>query len=259
MISAIFEQFVEASPLSVMVRALMERIFSAEKLDELFEETAEQQYTRELLFSSVVGLMSLVVSGIHPSVHAAYKALENQIGVSKPALYGKLNGLEPKMSQALVRYSHRELAPVVSALGLSQGMQLPGYRICISIAVLDPEQLLVRDVFPCEDDHAQERSLLPEILDTVNAKDLWIADRNFCTRAALLGIDQRQGYFIIRAHQKLPWEALEPLTAVGASPTGAVFEQAVRISHDGHCLTGRRVVVKLAVPTVSSHHRCLLL
>ncbi len=93
MIGAIFEQFIEASPVSVMVRALMERIFCADNLDELFEENAEKQYTRELLFSSVVGLMSLVVSGIHPSVNAAYKALEKQIGVSKPALYGKLNGL----------------------------------------------------------------------------------------------------------------------------------------------------------------------
>ena len=174
MINAIFEQFVEASPVSVMMRATMERIFSGEHLDELFEETAEKQYTRELLFSSVVGLMSLVVSGIHPSVNAAYKALEKQIGVSKPALYGKLNGLEPPISQALVRYSHRELAPVVNVLGHAGGSQLPGYRICIAdgnhlgatehrlgplqatrsgplpgqtIAVLDPEQMLVSDVF----------------------------------------------------------------------------------------------------------------
>jgi len=36
--------------------------------------------------------MSLVVSGIHPSVSAAYKALEKLIGVSRPALYSKLNG-----------------------------------------------------------------------------------------------------------------------------------------------------------------------
>lgn len=276
MINAIFEQFVAASPVSVMVRATMERIFSAEKLDELFEQTAEKQYTRDLLFSSVVGLMSLVVSGIHPSVNAAYKALEKQIGVSKPALYGKLNGLEPKISQALVRYSHRELAPVVEALGLSGGQQLPGYRLRIadgnhlgatehrlvplqatrsgplpgqSIAVLDPEQMLVSDVFPCEDAHAQERSLLPELLETVKPNEVWIADRNFCTRAALVGIEQRQAYFIIRAHQRLPWEALEPLKAVGSSPSGEVFEQPVLITHEDTCLSCRRVMVKLSAPT----------
>ncbi|NJN22633.1 MAG: transposase [Leptolyngbya sp. RL_3_1] len=276
MINAIFEQFVAASPVSVMVRATMERIFSDKNLNDLFEETAEKQYTRELLFSSVVGLMSLVVSGIHPSVNAAYKALEKQIGVSKPALYGKLNGLEPPISQALVRYSHRELAAVVKTLGLSGGSQLPGYRLRIadgnhlgatehrlaplqatrsgplpgqSIAVLDPEQLLVSDVFPCEDAHAQERSLLPEMLETVKAHEVWIADRNFCTRAALIDIDQRQAYFIIRAHQNLPWEALEPLKAVGSSPSGDVFEQPVSVTHQGQCLTCRRVVVKLSEPT----------
>jgi hypothetical protein len=35
---------------------------------------------------------------------------------------------------------------------------------------------------------------------------VWIADRNFCTRAALIGIDHRQASFIIRAHQNLPWD-----------------------------------------------------
>jgi hypothetical protein len=71
MISAIFERFVEQTPLTVMVRALMERIFAPELLDQLFEETAEQQYQRTLLFSTVVGLMSLVVCGMYPSVSGA--------------------------------------------------------------------------------------------------------------------------------------------------------------------------------------------
>jgi hypothetical protein len=68
MISNIFERFVEQTPLTVMVRAIMARIFATEQLEQLFEETAERQYTRELLFSSVVGIMSLVVCGIYPSV-----------------------------------------------------------------------------------------------------------------------------------------------------------------------------------------------
>jgi hypothetical protein len=114
MFSAIFEQFVAASPVSVMVRGIMERIFEPQALDDLFERHAIQQYTKELLFSTVVGLMSLVVSGIHPSVSAAYKALEKVVGVSRPALYGKLNGMEPVISQALVRYSVEHLKPVMA-------------------------------------------------------------------------------------------------------------------------------------------------
>ena len=276
MISAIFEQFVTASAPSVMVRALMERIFCAENLDELFEANAEKQYTRELLFSSVVGLMSLVVSGIHPSVNAAYKALEKQIGVSKPALYGKLNGLEPQISQALVRYAYAELSPLVKAFGLTQSSRLPGYRIRIadgnhlgatehrlkplqtirsgplpgqSIAVLDPEQHLVSNIFLCEDAHAQERSLFPEMLKTVQANEVWIADRNFCTRSVLIEIDRRQAYFVIRAHQNMPWEAIESLTPAGLSNTGEVFEQSVVIAHEETAVTLRRVVVKLKTPT----------
>ncbi|MEL7406578.1 MAG: IS4/IS5 family transposase, partial [Cyanobacteria bacterium J06558_2] len=84
MIDTIFSQFVKASPITVMVKGIMERIFEPRTLDELFEAHAVKQYTRELLFSNVVSLMSLVlkdilcpcgtashiVSGIHPSVSA---------------------------------------------------------------------------------------------------------------------------------------------------------------------------------------------
>lgn len=111
MLSAIFEQFVENSPVTVMVRACMERVFAPEKLDELFEKTAQKQYTRELLFSTVVTLMGLVVCNIRPSVSAAYKAFAKQIGVSRVAFYSKINGIEPQVSQALVRYSAMQLAP----------------------------------------------------------------------------------------------------------------------------------------------------
>jgi hypothetical protein len=56
MISAIFERFVEMTPITVMVRAIMERIFAPAALDQLFEDTAEQQYQRELLFSTWCGI-----------------------------------------------------------------------------------------------------------------------------------------------------------------------------------------------------------
>jgi hypothetical protein len=277
MISEMFEQFVEASPVTVMMRAIMERIFSAEKLDALFEQTAEKQYTRELLFSTVVGLMSLVVCGIHPSVSAAYKALEKMVGVSRVALYSKLNGLEPGISRALVTYSGEELAPLVKELGASSNALLPGYEIRIadgnhlgatehrlvvlqdqragalpgqSIAVLDPQLMLVRDLFPCEDAHAQERSLCPELLTCVKPGEVWIADRNFCTRLVLFGIHQRQAYFIIREHLNLPWQALEPLQEVGVSQSGTVFEQAIEITDElGSSLKLRRIVVQLRQPT----------
>ena len=277
MINRIFEQFVEASPLSIMVRALMERVFAAEALDDLFERTAEKQYTRELLFSSVVSLMSLVVSQIYPSVNAAYKAFEKSIGVSKPAFYNKLNGLEPGIAQALVRYSHEQLSPLVQALGIAPTSRLAGYALRIadgnhlgasehrlavlratrsgplpgqSIAVLDPEQRLVTDVFPCEDAYAQERSLTPALLATVKANQVWIMDRNFCTRPLLFGMAHQGAYWITREHQQLPWQPLTPLHSVATSQTGNVSEQTVQIRDEsGGSLGGRRLVVQLDKPT----------
>ena len=277
MVSTIFEQFVAASPVTVMVRAIMERIFSAEKLDALFEESAQKQYTRELLFSSVVGLMSLVVCGIHPSVSAAYKALEKMVGVSRTALYDKLNGLEPGISRALVNYTAQELSPVLAELGGTKAALLPGFEVRIidgnhlgatehrlevlrqngsgalpgqSLAVLDPDWMLVRDLFPCEDGHAQERSLFTQVLDTVNPGQVWIADRNFCTRLLLFGIHERGAYFIIREHLNLPWQALEPLKPVGVLSSGVVSEQAVQLTDEqGNILTLRRIVVQLNTPT----------
>ena len=61
MLGAIFERVVEESPISVMVRGLMERSLAPEKINLIFEPNAQTQYTRELLFSRLVDLMSLVV------------------------------------------------------------------------------------------------------------------------------------------------------------------------------------------------------
>ena len=74
MLSPIFERFVEKSPISVMARGMMERALNPEQLDQWFEKTAEAQYTKDLLFSSVFDIMSQVVSGSQKSVHAAYQA-----------------------------------------------------------------------------------------------------------------------------------------------------------------------------------------
>ena len=287
MIDTIFSQFVKASPITVMVKGIMERIFDATALDELFEAHAVKQYTRELLFSNLVSLMSLVVSGIYPSVSAAYKALEKDLGVSRPALYGKLNGMELGISQALVRYSASNLEALIDELKVNQTQLLAGYEIKIadgnhlggtehrlkvlrnnlakalpgkSIAVLDPQKMLVTDIFLNQDGHAQERAMLPSILETIQARTVWIADRNFCTRQFLLGIAQKGGYFIIRQHKSLPIEEISSLEKIGVSETGEVFEQQVQIS-DSNGLTWqlRRVVIELNQPTRHGDRQVALL
>ena len=60
--SEVFLRFVEDSPVSVMTQALLENTLSPTTVDSLFETHAVSQYTRDLLFSDIVLLMSLVGS-----------------------------------------------------------------------------------------------------------------------------------------------------------------------------------------------------
>ena len=57
-LSDVFERFSQDSPLSVMAQGVMANAMNPQVLDQLFEEVAERQYTRQLLFSSIVELMS---------------------------------------------------------------------------------------------------------------------------------------------------------------------------------------------------------
>jgi hypothetical protein len=67
-----FSRLLEESPVAVMVVAVMERVFSPKKIDAIFAGAARFQYERELLFSTVVALMSQVVCGTQPSERTAY-------------------------------------------------------------------------------------------------------------------------------------------------------------------------------------------
>jgi hypothetical protein len=277
-LNEVFERFVEESPVSVMARAVLENALAPAAVDTLFENVAERQYTRELLFSDVVGLMGMVVCKIRPSINAAYKKHAETLGVTRKAVYNKINGLEPPLGAALVRHTAAAVAPVIEAMGGRRPSWLPGYRVKIldgshlpgtehrlkplrteragalpgqALVVLDPELMLVLDAVPCEDGHAQERSMTAAVLDTVEHADLWVGDRNFCTTALLFGIVARSGSFVIRQHgSTLTWEAIGPRQPKGRCATGAVFEQSVRLTGPGNThLVVRRVTVELDAPT----------
>ncbi len=127
----IFERFVQQSPVTVMVRAIMEVVLTDEKLDELFEKTAQTGYTRELLFSTLVKMMIQVVCSVRQSIGSVYKAMSAEIGVSKTAVYDKLNRLEPCVSRALVQSTAIDLTTIIEQLGVELPELLPGYRVKI--------------------------------------------------------------------------------------------------------------------------------
>ncbi|MCJ7538065.1 MAG: transposase, partial [Desulfobacterales bacterium] len=256
MLNHVFDQFAKKSPITVMARGMMERVLNPQQLDEWFAKIADQQYTRDLLFSTVFDLTSLVVSGSHRSIHAAYQAKKEDIGVSITSVYNKLNGIEPGTSAGLVRYAAQQVEPIIKKLGGTVRSPLPGLRIrlldgnCIektehrikelrsigagplpgkSLVVYDPVLRLPVEVFPCEDGHAQERSLLKAVLVTIKPNDAWIADRNFCTVGFTCGIDDRGAYFAIREHKKYPFKILGKQKYIGKTETGKVYEQLISV------------------------------
>jgi IS4 transposase len=279
MLGKAFEPFVEQSSVSVMARGLAERLLHAEKLDAWFDDLETSQYTRELLFSSVYSLMSQVVCGSRKSINAAYQAAKDEVGTSVVSVYDKLKGVDPETSAELVRRTAREAESVITMLDGALPALLPGYRCklldgnCIrasehrikelrklgagalpgkSLVVLDPSLRLPIDVFPCEDGHAQERSLLSQVLLTVEALDVWVADRNFCTLGFLSGIIKAGAYFAIREHKGLPWQPVEgtALQSAGKTDTGRVFWQPIEITdQNGERHRLRRIEVRLNKPT----------
>jgi hypothetical protein len=74
-----FAAFVKDSPVSVMVRGTVERIFDPERLDQIFQEHAVLGYFKELSFSTCVHIMSNVVFKELPSVGAYCQAHRQEI------------------------------------------------------------------------------------------------------------------------------------------------------------------------------------
>jgi hypothetical protein len=273
----VFKRFTERSPLSVMAQGAIEYALSESTLNQVFEDNAEDQYTRTLLFSNVFDLMSVVVTGSYGSVCSAYKGLKESIPVSLTSVYNKLQGIEPTLSAQAVRYTANRLQPVQR---LIHGMQPPwvgGYRVRIldgnhlaatehrlketreeaaaplpgqALVLFDPEADLVTDVLLEEDGHAQERAVLDDVIERLNARDLLVADRNTCVRKFLLGIIARGAFFAIREHAQVQWESAGKLRRLGRTEGGRLREQRVSIRNDeGKLVFIRRVVVDLDEPT----------
>ena len=256
MFEPLFERFTEGTPLSVMTRLLLENTLQPKPLDDLFERTAQKQYHRELLFSTVVQVMILVACRFYKSPRAVHTEHRDWFPVTLKCFYEKLQGIELPVMREMVRDNARRLGPVILEMGGQLPQLLPGYRVKIldgnalagthhrikalrgtrsaalpgkSLVVLDPQLGLAIDVFPCEDGHAQERSLIPAALETVEADDLWIEDRGFCTLGFIFGVKRRDGFVLVREHKGLPWTALSELRYVGRVETGVVYEQEVQI------------------------------
>ena len=272
----VFKPFIDESPVSVMFRGVLENVFSSEKLDAIFQNNAERQYESELLFSTCADMMALVVAGTRKSVNAAYRAMKDELTVSVNSVYNKLAGVEPRVSECLVRDTATDLATVIGEMNAEVKGPIPGYDVRIldgnhlagtehrikelrgqgaaalpghGVAILNPQTKLIEDVALCEDGHANERTLLPELLQRVNAKQCWIGDTNFCTLAFLFGIAQRRAYFVIRQHGSLQGQLIGRRKKIGRGDTGMIYEQTLRLEHRGQMMDVRRITIVRDEPT----------
>jgi hypothetical protein len=274
---AILNPFIEGAPAAVMTRIALDWIIEGTPFDQLFEEVAEGQYTREFTLAHFVHTMLDVASGHRPTPRAAFLRRRLDTIASISAFYRKLNRMELPIPAEVVRQTARRARDLIVAAEGLLSEPIPGYAARIldgnvltgaehrirplrttnsaglpgmSLAIYEPASGLIHDVVLQEDAHCQERALLDQV--AVAPGQLWIADRNFCVRTFLFRIARARASFLIRWHKSTcPFEPLGPLRALGRCATGEVFEQAIAVDDpdgDGrHPL--RRIVLKLDEPT----------
>ena len=203
---AVVERLEQQAPASVMARLALEQALPAHWIDEVFETHRQRQYPRELLFSTVVELMTLVSLGLRPSLHAPARKLDERLPVSLAALYDKVKRCEPAVLRALVQGSAQRLDPLTACLPTQAS--LPGWQLRVldgnhlpasdkrlaslrgfrgaarpghTLVLHDPDSALVCDIVACEDAHQSERVGAATLIESALAQQVWIADRHFCT------------------------------------------------------------------------------
>lgn len=281
----ILDRFCEQAPFAVMLRASLEHLFSPQRLDELFERAAVDQYTRRLTFSALTELFSQVVLRVRPSVRKAYQSAE--LPVSLRAVYDKLAHVETSTCEALVRRLAADAACVIGHLeGASRPDPIAGLHLKtvdgnylagtdrrllqlrgdgaaalpgMSVVLRDDRTGLLREVLLREDAYTNERALSEQILAWLAADDLLLGDRNYCTLDLFRGVASRRAFFLIRHNKSLHLHELGKRKRVGRTATGVVYECRVRLGEGADAPECRCITVELSEPTRDGDTQLVLL
>jgi IS4 transposase len=287
LMNEVLTHLLQLAPLPVMARMLLERALNPAHIDELFERMAVRQYTHTVLFSDIVALLSTVTLRIHRSINVAYYKYRGDLKVSFVALYGKLKRIEPGVIAAMVNENAIRMGEVITHLQAKFPPLVRGYHTRIvdgnalaatehrlkplrktrsgalpgkSLVVMDHERDIIVDMLPCEDGHAQERSLFRQLIGLVHKRELWIADRNFCTKWLLKNIIARGAAFLIRQHAKLRCTEVTKFVLKGTGKDGEqVFEQRVRIGFEVGAIIVRRIMIVLKNTTRDGDRKIFIL
>jgi hypothetical protein len=281
MVLNVIDQFSKKAPAAMLFRGLFARVFSDARLDQVFRDHRERQVESSVLFSSLIHLLTPVVCGGKPSVHASYQEREEQLGVSKQAVYDKLQGIEPAVSGALVAIPTTELAHILAKAKAIKPDPVPGYHTYVIdgkrlngtehrleetrrmkssplpgtvLAVMDTRLEMFVDVACDPDAYACERKVVLPLLEHLEKHALYLADRNFCDGPLIARFLLAETFFLLRHHGRSPrWREVPGYRArkVGTDSRGnVVSEQEIEVMlPDGSWYRLRRITVKLAEPT----------
>ena len=123
--TSLFKQLRENAPEAVMVRRVLERALEAGAVNQVFENSRDNPYTRKLLFSSVV-LMDLVAGRVSRCVSAAFQLPRDRFDVSLKSIYNKQNATDPFVCCALLARWAARMTQVIEELGVPERPLIPG-------------------------------------------------------------------------------------------------------------------------------------
>jgi hypothetical protein len=288
------ETAIEISPLTVLVRGVLEQACPPTAIEEIFDRQCRpNQWNRQLTSSAITWLMLSVVSGARRSVFAAFQAdtesEEPTILATAAALYAKYGRIDPQFTTAVVRESAARMHAILTAERGKEPSGWEGFQVTILdgtdlagtehrlkplrtikaaglpgryVAAYDLATGLVVDASASEDAYTSERELVGSLLTQAEAGRIFVADRNFCTSEILFGIHDRGGHFVIRQHSNhLRWWPLEDAREVGRVATGLVREQRIEVedTETGQRRTMRRIVLALDTATEDGETEVVLL
>lgn len=283
MVSKIIDRFAKGAPAATLVRATFARVYSTENLDRVFRDNKKRQVESDLLFSSLVELLTPVVYGAKASVNAACdKEMLERLGVSKAAVYEKLKGVEPQVSSALISQCVVELALIqAQARTLSSG-PLPGYCVCVIdgkrldgtehrlketrclkssplpgtvVAMYNTQLELFIDAVCDPDAYACERKVVEPMLERIGAGFVYMADRNFCDGPIIERFLHKKAFYLLRQHGRSPrWRVSpgEKRRFIGRDEKGdKIFEEPIEVYLPSakRWEPTRRIIVELAKAT----------
>jgi hypothetical protein len=281
--STILQRFAGNAPLSVMTQVSLEYLFSNKRFDAVFEEVAQRQYSRHLLFSTCTDVLFQVTLFGCSSVNAVFKRDRDAVPVSVVAVYEKLQGVEPAVCQSLVQRIADDAGALIQHLQTVRAEPIPGYRLRIAdgnvlrrserrlaelrgtdiaalpgrtVALYEYTTNLVSRLVISEDAHASERKLMLELLPHVQADDLLMADSSFATMDFFRALSERKVGFLMRHHGGLGLTPLTQRKLCGRCKTGKVYEQQVQLP-DGQ--EWRAIIVVRDKPLANGGREVILL